>query len=154
MNKSDKLDELRLEVGMVADKVNTREDFYSGIINIIGSHLPVGCGVAIYGCDNGYFSNIVSYGKVNEKKYSKYGDCMFSVCSIRGKVTIQTEANSIKAYAPFYDGHHLIGILFIEFQTVNYKITEEDFIFLEEIARYIEIKGVQYNDWTIDNNSV
>ncbi len=153
MKKSDKLDELRLEVGMVADQVDTREKFYIGIINTIGNHLPIGFGVAIYNCVDGFFINFISCGKITEKKYVKYGDCMFSICSIRGKVTIHTEEGSIKAYAPFYDGHHLIGILFIECQDENYKVTEEDFIFLEEITRYMEVKGREYSDWSIDNNS-
>jgi L-methionine (R)-S-oxide reductase len=151
VDKSDKLDELRLKVGMIADQVNTRNEFYSGIINTIGRHLPGEFGVALYSCLYGYFSHLVSYGEITEKKVVKYGDGMFSICSIRGKVTIHTKAGSVKAYAPFYDGHHLIGILIIECQDDNYEVTEEDFIFLREITRFIEVKIKQYKNSSIDN---
>jgi L-methionine (R)-S-oxide reductase len=151
MNKSDKLDELRLEVGMVADLVSTRHDLYLGIINTIGKHLPQQFGVAIYRCLNGFFSHLIGYGNLSEKKIVKYGDGMFSICSIRGKVTIHNHNGKVMAYAPFYEGHHLIGILFAECHDAEYEVTDEDVIFLEEITRFIEVKVKLFSNHSIDN---
>lgn len=144
MSKSDKLDELRLEIGMVADRVLTRMDFYFGIINSIGKHIPEQFGVAIYYCDDCFFSCIASYGDVTEENREKFGDGAFSICSIRGKVVINNECGRYKAYAPFYEGQQLIGVLYIECVNCDYDVTDEDLIFLEEIIRYIEIKGQRY----------
>ncbi|RXI98160.1 hypothetical protein DS745_17620 [Anaerobacillus alkaliphilus] len=144
MNKSDKLDELRLEVGMIADRVSTCNDFYIGIINTMGNLLPHQFGVAIYNCSNGYFSHFIGYGNLSEPKVVKYGDGMFSICSIRGEVTIHKSQGKTLAYAPFYDGHHLKGILLAECQDARYDVTEEDIIFLEEISKFIGEKGRHY----------
>lgn len=144
MNKSDKLDELRLEVGMVADQALTRLDFYFGIINSIGKHISDQFAVAIYICDDCFFSCIASYGDVTEKKREKFGDGMFSVCSIRGKIVINNESGKHKAYAPFYEGQQLIGVFYVECSNCKYEVTDEDLIFLEEIIRYIEIKGQRF----------
>ncbi len=149
MNKSDKLDELRLEVGMIAEQVSTQEDFYFGIIHTIARLLPPKFGVAIYLCFDNHFTCLVDSGKISEKKIVKYGDGMFSICSIRGKVTIHNEVGHTKAYAPFYDGHHLVGIFYAECQDINYDVTEEDLIFLKELTKFIENKGKQYS--SIDN---
>ncbi|MFN7251003.1 MAG: hypothetical protein ACK4M9_09450 [Anaerobacillus sp.] len=150
MNKSDKLDELRLEVGMIADRVSTRHEFYLGIINTIGKHLPKRFGVAIYLSQNGQFSYLIGTKHISEKKLVKFGEGMFSICSIRGKVTIDSEEGKTKAYAPFYDGHHLIGILYVECQNAEYIVSDEDQIFLHEITRFIEVKG-KYLKTSIDN---
>lgn len=151
VNKSDKLDELRLEVGMIAEKVNSLSEFYIGIINTIGNRIPKSFRLAIYQCKNGYYSLFSSFGDISEKKHIKFGEGMFSICSIRGKLTIENRLGIIKAYAPFYDGHHLIGVLFAECQDYNYEVTDEDQVFLQEITRYIEVKGKQYASQAIDN---
>lgn len=144
MNKSDKLDELRLEVGMVADQALTRMDFYFGIINSLGKHIPDKFAVAIYYCDEYFFSRIANYGDLTEKKREKFGDGAFSICSIRGKVVINNEYGRYKAYAPFYEGQQLIGVFYVECSDCNYEVTDEDLVFLKEIIRYIEIKGQRY----------
>ncbi|MCT8139087.1 hypothetical protein H1D32_16095 [Anaerobacillus sp. CMMVII] len=149
--KSDKLDELRLEVGMIAERVSTLPDLYLGVINTIGGHLTKNFGVAIYICQDGFFSYLFGFGNISEKKIVKYGEGMFSICSIRGKVTIHNQNNKTMAYAPFYNGHQLNGILFVECEEAQYIVTEEDIIFLEEISRFIEIRSKQYNNTSIDN---
>ncbi|QOY34314.1 GAF domain-containing protein [Anaerobacillus isosaccharinicus] len=151
MNKSDMLDELRLEVGMIADRVSTCQEFYLGIINTIGKHLPHHFGVAMYRCHNGFFCYLSGHGTISEKNTIKYGDGMFSICSIRGKVTIHRELDKISAYAPIYDGQHLIGIFLAECQDIHYEVTDEDLIFLQEITRYIEVKRKQLSNASIDN---
>jgi len=145
MNKSDKLDELRLAVGLVADQALTRLDFYNGVVNSIGKHLPEQFAVAIYCCDDHFFSCIAGYGGITEKKLEKFGDGMFSICSIRGKVIINNECGNQKAYAPFYDGQQLVGIFYAECTDFQYEVNEEDLIFLKEITRHIEVKGKCYN---------
>ncbi len=151
MNKSDKLDELRLEVGMIADRVSTRNDFYRGIINTIGTHLPNSFGMAIYHCENGYFHRFISFGYLSEHKVEKYGDGLLSICGIRGNLTIHNEHNKTLAYAPFYDGHHLLGILLAECQDPSYVVTEEDIIFLEEISKFIGLRSKTFSNLSIDN---
>lgn len=152
MNKSDKLDELRLEVGMVAEKMETLENFYAGIIETIGRQTPSYFAAAIYLCDNYFYSLTNGVGKISENKFVKFGDGTFSICSIRGNITLSIEKGIQRAYAPFYNGHHLIGILLFECPVLSYEVTDEDLIFLEEITRFIEIKSRQYqNDNAIDN---
>jgi L-methionine (R)-S-oxide reductase len=144
VNKSDKLDELRLEVGMVADQALTRLDFYFGIINSIGKHIPDHFALAIYICEDYFYSCIASYSDVTEIKREKFGDGVFSICSIRGKIVITNEKGKHKAYAPFYEGQQQIGVFYVECSNSEYDVTEEDLIFLKEIIRYIEIKGQRY----------
>lgn len=153
MNKSDKLDELRLEVGMVADQALTRLDFYFGIINSIGKYIPDQFAVAIYYCDDCFFSSIANYGDITEKNREKFGDGAFSICGIRGKIVIINECGRYKVYAPFYERQQLIGVFYVEYSDCDYKVTDEDLIFLNEIIRYIEIKGQRYKKALIDNDN-
>ncbi|OIJ13307.1 hypothetical protein BKP37_12470 [Anaerobacillus alkalilacustris] len=154
MNKSDKLDELRLEIGMIADKVNSRHEFYLGIITTIARHVPEYFGVAIYQCIDNCYSIFASYGNISENLNVKFGDGMFSICSIRGKVTIHNELYATKAYAPFYNEQHVIGVLYVEVHNAKYQVTDEDRIFLQEVTRYIEVRGKQYENSIVDNNDV
>lgn len=151
VNKSDKLDELRLEVGMIADRVQTIQDFYCGIIEAFKKLIPPQFGVAIYRCHDGYFSLMTGFGNISEKKRVKYGEDMFSICSIRGKVTITINQNKQKVFAPFYDGHHLIGILYFECPYAKYEVTDEDLYFLKEITRFIEVKRKYFQNHITDN---
>ncbi|UTW69139.1 hypothetical protein KHA80_18845 [Anaerobacillus sp. HL2] len=59
-----------------------------------------------------YFPNLGKY----LKKTSQIRRSMFSICSIRGKLTIE-KLGIAKAYAPFYDGHHLIGVCLLNVRT-------------------------------------
>jgi L-methionine (R)-S-oxide reductase len=151
VNKSDKLDELRLEVGMVADQTSTRHDFYLGIVNAIGRNIPQQFGVAIYLCHQNKFIKLGSYGNISEKKIVKYGEGMFSICSIRGKVVIENKYGKQRLYAPFYNNQELLGVFYAECQDPMYEVTEEDLVFIKEITRYIEVRVILFTSSPIDN---
>ena len=144
MKKSDKLDQLRLEVGMIADVVQSVEEFYSGVIHTIGSRIPIDFGVAIYRCEEYYFSLFSGSGDLSESEEVKFGDGLFSISAIRGKLVSSEEDGRFKVFSPFYEQHHLIGMIVVEIPLASYQVSEEDLIFIRELTRFIEIRRKKY----------
>ncbi len=146
MNKSDILDELRLEVGLVPEYANTLREFYTGVVQVLGKDInEKDYTVSIYETKESSFQLISSSGKPHHPILETFGEGLLSLCAIRGKVSTYPIENYQSVIAPFYSGHHLLGMLIVDLPTNEYEITDEDFIFMREVSRFIEVQQKRYN---------
>ncbi|MGO4887944.1 hypothetical protein ACJ2A9_09310 [Anaerobacillus sp. MEB173] len=144
MNKSQFLDELRMEVGLVGDYASDLREFYGGIVKAVGNCLHKKSAVALYKTDNFQFQLFTSAGDIHENESEKFGEGPLSLCAIRSRPIILPKDNYNRLFTPFYEGHHLKGIFFIECHCNEYKFTNDDVIFLDEVSRYIESNHQRY----------
>lgn len=145
MRKSDELDQLRLDVGMIAETVRTLNDFYRGIINTLIEKFLSGFGAGIYCCNEYYFYLYTRAGFLTEEKKVKFGDGIFSLSAIRSELVSTIHDGRLKVVCPFFDSHHLSGFLVMEFPLLDYNVTEEDIIFVKELTRFIELRHKQFS---------
>ncbi|OLO40732.1 hypothetical protein BTR23_04465 [Alkalihalophilus pseudofirmus] len=148
MDKSAMLDEIRLDVGLVSNYAKTQYEFYYGIIQAFGKSMLKGHSAGIYKTNEGYFELITSVGEDLEDLYEereKFGQGYLSICAIKGQFYTIPLGSRIRIFAPFYEGHHLMGVLVFNVPQSEYMITEEDRIFLREICRHIELHQGQYS---------
>ncbi|WP_078554953.1 hypothetical protein [Bacillus alkalicellulosilyticus] len=148
MDKSQFLDELRLEVGLVPDYAGTIQEFYKGVIQALGKNTIEGFSAGIYIVTDYVFCLIEQVGKGLFMEREKFGSGELSKCAIRGETTIVQYHDTNSIMAPFYDGHHLIGIINIYIPVHRYDISEEDMIFFHEVSRFIEAQ--QKNKYKMD----
>ncbi|MED4173421.1 hypothetical protein P4631_13370 [Halalkalibacterium halodurans] len=143
MDKSQILDELRLQIGCVPDSASTLTDFYVGIVQVLTDPLDDLC-AAIFLTSANAFHKIVSEGGVPFTDQVRFGESLLSVVAIRGKLQCFFTSQDQTIISPFYNGHHLIGQLVIVVQASRYKVTEEDLIFVREVSRFIENQHIKY----------
>ncbi|WP_096199190.1 hypothetical protein [Bacillus sp. FJAT-45350] len=146
MNKSQMLDELRLEIGLVPEYATTVKEFYIGIVKAIGSRIRVKYGVGIYEMKGSHFQMLCSMGSTQHRVIEPFDDSPFSTSAIRGNTFIHTNNNYRSIISPFYNGHHLIGFIVIDLPERDYFITEEDVIFVKEVSRFIEVQHNRYSN--------
>ncbi|WP_209123700.1 hypothetical protein [Alkalihalobacillus sp. BA299] len=146
MDKSDLLDEIRLEVGLVTEYANSQSEFYHGIIEAFGKYIIEGYSVGIYLTDDISFQLVSSVGSISYETKEFFGHGHLSLCAIKGHISTIDLGYSIRLFAPFYENHHLIGILVFHLPKMKYQITEEDLIFVQEICRHIELNQNQYSN--------
>ncbi|WP_332693814.1 hypothetical protein [Halalkalibacter lacteus] len=140
MDKSNLLDELRLEIGLVREQVQTLSSFYVGITRTIGNLMKGRFSVSIYESTDTTFVMKVCYGPCYLDRSLPFGDGILSLVAIRGEFVFQVEGGIQKLFLPFYKEHHLLGIIVLHVPTENYQATEEDFIFIKEVGRFIEVQ--------------
>ncbi|WP_216828127.1 hypothetical protein [Alkalihalobacterium elongatum] len=146
MDKSAFLDELRLEVGLVSDHANSQHEFFNGIIQVFGKYIKHGFSAGLYKSQVDFFKLIACAGDGAYDAMELFGEGHLSLCAIRGRISILDLEYSSRILAPFYEGHHLIGIIVFDLPKVEYEVTEEDLIFVREICRHIELNQNQYSN--------
>ncbi|MBU8906745.1 hypothetical protein [Desertibacillus haloalkaliphilus] len=146
MNKSDLLDELRLEVGQVLDYAQSLTEFYRGIVWTIGEHLTEGFAVGLYISHPPHFELCSSVGEVSPGRFERFGEGMLSISAIRSHLLVQETASRNCIISPFFEGHHLKGFFVIETPKMEYPLTEEDIIFVKEVTRFIEVHHIYYQN--------
>jgi hypothetical protein len=141
MDKSNFLDELRLEIGLVRDQVQTLSSFYVGITrkfaNLMQNRLS---SVSIYETTDTAFVMKVCAGPCYVERLVPFGESVLSLVAIKGKLVFIEEDNMQKVFLPFYRKHHLLGIITGHIPKDSYQITEEDLIFVKEVGRFIEVQ--------------
>jgi hypothetical protein len=140
MDKSSFLDELRLEVGLVREQVQTLSSFYIGIIRKIGEMMNGSSSVSIYETAETSFKMKACSGPSYLNRAIPFGEDILSLVAIRGSLVFQVENDMQKVFLPFYNKHHLLGIIVFHVPIESYKVTEEDFIFIREVGRFIEVQ--------------
>ncbi|GAE33791.1 hypothetical protein [Halalkalibacter akibai] len=141
MDKSNLLDELRLEIGLVRDQVETLSSFYIGITRKFANLMQDRwSSVAIYETTSNAFIMKVCAGPCYLERLIPFGESILSTVAIRGELLFQEEANLQKVFLPFYKDHHLLGIITGHIPKESYEITEEDFSFVKEVGRFIEVQ--------------
>ncbi|WP_017727134.1 hypothetical protein [Halalkalibacterium ligniniphilum] len=144
MDKSQLLDELRLEVGTVPDFANTLTDFYNGIVQKLARPMETNFAVSIYEAGESAFYRIASVGLAPFSFKVQFGKGLLSLTAIRGKLQIVQNQYRQTVVSPYYEGHHLIGQLVVSIPIAEYVISEEDVIFLKEVTRFIEVNKKRY----------
>lgn len=142
-DKSRFLDHLRYEVGMVPDRAHTLKDFYLGILKAIGGNISKDFSTGLFLVRNNKFHLIGCIGKPLFTEKENFGEGKLSICALKGDVGILEYRMSKILCCPFYDRHHLLGILVISTRK-NYETTEEDIIFLKELSSFIGSKQKLY----------
>ncbi|UOE92996.1 hypothetical protein [Alkalihalobacillus sp. LMS39] len=145
MDKSQFLDELRLEVGLVSDYAKNINEFYRGVVHAIGNHAKSqSMSVAIFIVEQESFVLYECIGTCPYPPIEKFGEGQLSLCAIRGGETVFSEETEERMLTPFYSGHHLLGILYLSVPSYEYSITEEDLVFLQEVSNYMTNKQTQF----------
>ncbi|WP_026674444.1 hypothetical protein [Alkalihalobacterium bogoriense] len=144
MDKSQFLDELRLEVGLVFDYAKNINEFYSGIVHAIGNHAKSEMSVAIFIVKQESFVLYECIGHCPYPPIEAFGEGQLSLCAIRGKETVFFEETEERMLTPFYSGHHLLGILYICVPSFNYSVSEDDLVFLQEVSNFMTNKQTQF----------
>lgn len=145
MDKSAFLDELRLEVGLVSEYANSKNEFLNGIIQVFGKYIKQGFSTGIYKSQDRFFKLIASVGDEAYNPIEPFGEGQLSICAIRGRISTIDLEQSIRLLAPFYEGHHLIGIIVFSLPKIEYEVTEEDMIFVREVCRHIELNQSHFS---------
>ncbi|MDT8859183.1 hypothetical protein N0O92_02985 [Alkalihalobacillus sp. MEB130] len=144
MDKSLFLDELRLEIGLVRDEARTLSSFYVGIIRKIAKIIRDGAAISIYEATNHQFIMKVCAGPCYLKRHMAFGEGILSDVAINGDLLFKVEEDMQKLFMPFYKQHHLLGILVVHLPLDSYQVSEDDFIFLREVGRFIEVQHETY----------
>lgn len=139
-NKSHLLDELRLEVGLVREQVHTLSSFYIGVTRKLASRMTNRCSVSIYEATEKAFKMKVCAGPCYLKNTIPFGEEILSTVAIRGELVFLVDDQMQKVFLPFYRQHHLLGILSFHIPKDTYEVTEDDFVFIREIGRFIEVQ--------------
>lgn len=142
--KSELLDEIRLEVGMVADHADNLCEFYLGIVEVFGKYMEDQYAVGLYLVKETEFQLVASIGILNYQEKELFGEGNLSICAIRGMVSLHELYFQKSLLTPFYHGHHLQGVLVINVPKQTHRISEEDYIFLKELSRFIERQQKRY----------
>jgi hypothetical protein len=141
MDKSNLLDELRLEIGLVRDQVQTLSSFYVGITrklaNVIQDRMT---SVAIYETTDYSFIMKVCAGPCYIERRVPFGEGILSLVAVQGKLILQEDDIFHKVLLPFYKGHHLLGVVVAHIPKDSYQITEDDLVFIKEVGRFIEVQ--------------
>lgn len=141
--KSRFLDQLRFDVGRVPDRAQTLSDFYLGVLKAIGKNLKKGHSTALFLVKNNKFYLIGRMGQLLFLEKEKFGEGDLSICAIRGDVSVLKNGENHILCCPFYNGHHLLGVIVICMHR-TYNICHDDIIFLKELSRFIELKQKKY----------
>ncbi|MDV2685271.1 hypothetical protein RYX56_12985 [Alkalihalophilus lindianensis] len=139
VDKSQLLDELRLAVGSVPDYARTLTDFYNGIVHKLVSNMNNQFSVCLYETKVDRFIQVAFAGlSPCEEVIISFGEGLHSIAAIRGGMVFKVEGEMQLIIAPFYYGHHLIGVLSFQIPVANYEISEDDLVFIKEVTRFIE----------------
>lgn len=144
-NKSHLLDELRLEIGLVREQVQTLSSFYIGITRKFASRMTNGFSVSIYEATDRSFNMKVCAGSCYLKRSIPLGEGILSLVAIRGDLVYQIENQMQKVFLPFYKQHNLLGIIVFYIPKDTYEVTEDDLIFIKEIGRFIEVQHATFH---------
>jgi putative methionine-R-sulfoxide reductase with GAF domain len=145
MRKSDLLDELRSEIGVMSDKMDGGiEELYHFVIECLYEKVPAYQFVGIY-LTKPYMFECLSYAGANPYPYRvRFGEGLHSLAAARGGVVREKRGKRTEVFVPFYRGHHLIGELVVVGEPSD-QIDEEDIAFFCELASLFESKSEECN---------
>ncbi|ARK31164.1 hypothetical protein [Halalkalibacter krulwichiae] len=145
MDKSKFLDELRLELGLVRDHVKTLPSFYFGVTREIAKRMKKNSSISIYETTEQSFVMKACAGPSYLDRSIPFGAGILSSVAIKGKLVVLDEKAMQKIFMPFYQNHHLLGIIVGHIPKENYLLTEDDLVFVKEVGRFIEVQHEIFN---------
>ncbi|MFB4164706.1 hypothetical protein ACE1TI_12930 [Alteribacillus sp. JSM 102045] len=136
MNKSELLDEMRMEVGLAQDYAATLHEFYIKVLKTFEQKWNFCEVTAIYENNWDHFHVITLREKAKGLKVP-IKDSPVSHCAIHGKTSSYFTIDSTYLFVPFYTNAILKGILVLKIRPERYIIQEEDVTFLNEVSRFL-----------------
>lgn len=145
MRKADLLDELRSEIGVVSDKcIGQIGKLYQFACDILVEKMSVYETVCIYLTESASFQCKYHKGMNLLPDWIPFGEGFFSLAAVRGGVVREKIGARTKVFVPFYQGHHLVGVLVVV-GTPDGVIDDEDVSLFCELASLFETKGKECN---------
>ncbi|MFA9557301.1 hypothetical protein ACERII_08365 [Evansella sp. AB-rgal1] len=141
MKKSDFLDQLRLEVGMVYDHAKNKEDFFLKVLYTIYQKLDDNFVITVYSPLNSEFKRNYVLGKRRKEAEDWLG--FISLCEMRYSVLLKKNKNQV-IFAPVHYIGTLEYIISICAYDNQYNFTQQDIDFVDELTRFIEVKRASY----------
>ncbi|SDH88680.1 hypothetical protein [Alteribacillus bidgolensis] len=136
MNKSEFLDEMRMEVGRAPDDAVSLHDFYVKVLKTFEYKWNFCEMTAIYENNWDHFQVITLHEKEQEKVVTLQESPVIH-CAIHGKTTSYFTIDSTYLFVPFYLSSLLKGILVLKVRPERYVMQEEDVTFLNEVSRFL-----------------
>lgn len=140
MKKSDFLDELRLEIGLAYDYAVSQEDFVIKVLKTIHAFGKKQITLTVHN----YKENklILTYalgirGLTKEQENLGQG---FLFADKMKMVTYIHRGRDYVLYLPIYEGKELQYIISIKLMDTNYKVSNQDIIFAQELVQFIQAK--------------
>jgi L-methionine (R)-S-oxide reductase len=144
VDKTDLFDELRAEIGSVADGWTGNDALlYEAVCQLVYDQVEEYKSVSIYMTGEDYFERKFHQGIEVLPKKIPFGETELSIAALRGGLSCHKDNTFTRLCIPFYYSHHLIGeIVIISDASAN--ITDEDHTFFCEIASLLENKLQKY----------
>ncbi|SDG93177.1 hypothetical protein SAMN05192534_10151 [Alteribacillus persepolensis] len=134
MNKSELLDEMRLEVGRAQDQAMTLDEFYQNVLQTF-EHTWSFCDRTFILDYQWEYFNVIGLQEPKIRYDVKDTQAMY--CAIHGKTASYSTIHSNFLCTPFYHNALLKGILVLKVNTESYVFQKEDVVFLEEVSRFL-----------------
>ncbi len=140
LEKSDLFDELRAEIGCVADNWDgDLTKLYQAICQLVHSQIQHYESVSIYLTREGLFERKFHQGIEQLPEVIPYGEEELSIAALRGGLSCSTTNSLSRLCVPFYFGHHLVGEIVV-ITLHGEQLDDEDYTFFSELASLMENK--------------
>ncbi|WP_026690087.1 hypothetical protein [Alteribacter aurantiacus] len=140
MNKSDLLDELRLEVGLAYDYAKDEKDFIGRVGQAIFNGAQRNVVVIVYKVDESVRPVHILGTKEDLGKERMFGFGFLGMCGKKSSVVLK-EGKKQTLLIPVTKKGKVSYIFSIRISTDVYPLTNQDLLFTEELANFIEAKG-------------
>ncbi|MXQ53742.1 hypothetical protein [Shimazuella alba] len=144
MDKADLFDELRAEIGSVADGWKGNDAvLYEAVCQLVYDQVEEYKSVSIYLANHDHFKRKFHQGLDYLPEEIPFGETELSIAALRGGLSCHNDNTFIQLCIPFYYGHHLIGEIVIITEPSD-NISDDDYTFFCEIASLLENKLQKY----------
>jgi len=144
-SKSDTLDEFRYQIGIYGEKIKEARKLITKVNQLITSEKYIYRNSCYYICKNNGFY-LFSLAGYDPRPYTiPFGENELTMCAVRGSFQLVTTPQGTNIYIPSYDGHHLLGILWVH-SDQEQDINEDDCIFLTEVVNYVNRKIMEHRN--------
>lgn len=140
MNKSDFLDELRLEIGLAYDYAKSQEDFVIRVLKTIHTVGRKQITVTIHSYLNKELVLTYALGiRGLSKEQETFGQGFLFADKMK-MVTYIHRGRDHVLYLPIYQSDELHFIISLKLMNTNYKVSNQDIIFAQELVQFIQAK--------------
>jgi putative methionine-R-sulfoxide reductase with GAF domain len=144
LDKADLFDELRAEIGSVADGWKGNDAvLYEAVCQLVYDQVEEYKSVSIYLTNHDHFKRKFHQGSDYLPEEIPFGETELSIAALRGGLSCHNDNTFIQLCIPFYYGHHLIGEIVIIAESSD-NISDDDYTFFSEIASLLENKLQKY----------
>jgi putative methionine-R-sulfoxide reductase with GAF domain len=144
LDKADLFDELRAEIGSVADGWKGNDALlYEAVCQLVFDQVEEYKSVSIYLTNHDHFERKFHQGIEHLPAKIAFGETELSIAALRGGVSSNNDNTFTQLCIPFYYGHHLIGEIVIVSAAQNI-VNDDDYTFFSEIASLLENKLQKY----------